>query len=230
MKKLFLLFAFISLTLMGCSDDSLSNTENSIYLPLSIGNWWEYDVYEINADNTRNKINSYKFEVVNEETEGNMKVYRLAKFENNELIGAELISVKDGNLYYSVYQIGAESYVEQFKFYDSDSEKWDIYYDKHEFNDGYYLYEITGSNEGEISVSIGGEDFDGILIKNTLNYKSEYNNGENIKKHETTETYYYQLIEGVGIFQFETIIVDKYDEGQNASKIELLRHYNISTK
>ena len=226
MKKLITLIAILTIALVSCSDDdSITNPSGSELLPLAVGNWWDYEVFEYDADTETQgtKESEYRIEVVGQTEFEGRQAYELNQIRNGE---TETIyySLEDNNIYLGGVEFGESVSVEWYKLYDSRAKEWETL--NFEFNLFGTESKIkgTGSYEGEIDVSIGGQIYEGILIKQTIVSESKITFEGQTEETKSTIVGYYQIVKGIGIFQITSI----YDDEFSIDEIEILSDYDVS--
>ncbi|MFN3195932.1 MAG: hypothetical protein ACE364_08290 [Chlorobiota bacterium] len=239
MKKLFLLFAFVSLALIGCSDDdSDDNTtgpsDESISFPLAVGNWWTYNEYSYDAETeTQGELlSSSKIEIVEKTTFKGKTAYLVETDEDDEFNGSYFSNENNdiwiGGLSFEDDEFGIAP--DWMHFYDSDSDTWEVM--NVDFTNGDSEEEIsikiigTGTKMGETSATINGKSYDGIKFRHVLSSSFTFTIfGEKINE-TTTTTSDYILLDGVGLYKITTVNEDVDEEDPNT--VEVLTDFMVN--
>ena len=226
MKKIKILIAIIFISLLGCSDDSgINNPISSDLLPLAVGNWWEYEVfeYDVETETQGTKESEYRIEVIGKTVFEGREAFELNQIRNNE---TETIfySLEDNNIYLGGVDFGEEISIKWYKLYDSRTWEWEVLDVEFNFLGTETRIRGTGSYEGDIEVTIGGQIYNGLLVKQTLVSESRYTIEGQTQESKSTDVIYFQILKGIGIFQVTSVYEDEF----SIDEIEILKEYNVS--
>lgn len=241
MKKLFLLFAFISLALIGCSDDEKNNDDNTtgpsdetMSFPLAIGNWWTYNEYSYDAETeTQGELlGTSKIEIV-EKTTFKGKTAYLIETDADDEFNNSYFSNEDNNIWVGGLSFEDDEFdlaPDWMLFFDSDSDTWEVM--NVDFTNGDSEEEVsikitgTGTKMGETSATMNGNSYDGIMFRHVLNSTFTFTIfGEKVTETSTT-TSDYILLDGVGLYKITTVNENVDEEDPNT--VEVLTDFMVN--
>ncbi len=229
MKKILVIFALLAFTLVGCKDDddSTGPSGEAISFPLAVGNYWNFNEYEYDADTDTqgDLVGTYRIDIVGNTTYKGKDAYQVvqsAEFESD----TSYIAMEDGVLYTGgeTYGTQADLVPDWIKLYDPNSTSWvtmDI-----DFSQDGISTKLKGnaSNEGETTVSIGGESRSAVRIKQTIEMESSFTIAGQTQTQKQTIIQDYLFVNGIGFYQItsisDNILID--------DSIEILVDYDVS--
>lgn len=229
MKKLLMLFVLLAFTLVGCKDDddSTGPSGNTEIMPLAIGNWWEYDEYEYdaNTDEHSNLQGSYKIEIVGKTTFEGKEAYEI-KETSGEEVENSYITVEGGNIYVGGAELeDLEGIVPSWiKLYDSEENSWVNYDIDTELDGTEFKIKNTANNEGTTSVSLNSKSYEAIKIRHTIEAETTFSIGGQTLIKKTTIVSNYLIIRGIGMYK----ITSNYNDADFTNTAEILVDYDVS--
>ena len=225
--KILLLF---SILLISCKDeenpiDNSVNEDSSFSFPLAVGNWWEYDVFELAQG--RPNIGSKRLEVIEKTYFQGKEAYKVKQtsVKRNEEI---YFSVSDSNIYHGGGNIGGGNvpYPNWIKLYDPDTTDWtnfDITYQMSSYSKTRIIstskystmpdFNFNGVKHIAISVQHKIENIQTGKVNcvgQDYEFRSEIN-------------YYYVIVDKVGIIETSTY----YDNEKTNNTKEELKEYSL---
>jgi hypothetical protein len=221
---------------MGCRDDEADNDDNTtgpsvetMSFPLAVGNWWTYNEYSYDAETeTQGELTTfYKLEVVEKTNFKGKEAYKIESNIEDNLNGSYL-SNEDGNFWVGGLTIEYDEFgltPDWLKFYDAGSRTWEVM--KIEFSQNGSELNIvgTGSYQGETSVIIKGQSYNGIKFRIVLKSDVSFNQfGEQITK-STSVTSDYIFVDGVGLYKIKTVNEGDDDEPDT---VEILTNFMVN--
>lgn len=227
MKKIILPLMLILCIFLSCSDDDGLTEPNDIdYLPLEVGNWWVFGVYYYDKDTETagKKSHDYKYEVVEQTQFKGREAYKLHYMFNGTTVADSIYySLEDNNIYLGGEHYGEEEPLDWYKFYDSDSNEWEILNYESNVNGTEKKIKITGIYEGDLEVSIDGQIYEAILIKHKITRDYKYTDEGQIQESNTLTIRQYQIVKEIGIIQSTSV----YNRENIKDLITILEDYEI---
>ncbi len=246
MKKIAkILILLVSVFLISsCSDDKVTTpkVEEELKMPLSIGNWWKYEVYEVddNGEIVGSLLNTFTITVDRRDSVEGKYAYILR--EDGRKKGGYSMTMdatKDGIYFYEPWiwgEIGVDEeppYIDPWPMViDFKNASWEMYNVAQDYkgynSEGTSKWTKSGKNMGAKSVVYENIEYSTLEIMNIYEKKYDakyfYPNDTTIKelRVDTTE---FQFIPGIGIYSYTRM--DKTPNERHFRRKEILVDHGI---